>query len=476
MAASYVIYTILTALLLLSATYLMINVPLASYGESNGSQLVVIKRGDVELSYPTISEAVEDADPGSTIIIYPGVYKEHILVQKPLRIIGVGQPVIDGEGSGTVITILNTSNVVIEGLKVVNSGRFYSTEDSGIKIEWSKNVSIRKVVMENVFYPIYVRGSEDVVIEGNNISSIPEYHVAYRGHGVYVWYSNRVTIRNNYFYTLADGVYGDHAYNLTVEGNRIEDGRYGVHLMYCKDVLIVNNLITRTIAGLVPMYSDRVNATKNFVVLVRGGGIGQGVFVQESDNIVIEENVISGNIIGVYVGRTPYRPGSTAIIKRNLVAFNLIGVKIDTISEVLFVDNSFIENVKDVILVGYGKPRSIWYDPLAYRGNFWSDKTLADSYVSESNLIEELLEEHKELKVFMFSPSYLMLEVLVSKNTGGTRVKAVDLYPLRSPTMSVTSIPKLKDKNPLFSMLIPSLTLLSSLGVIRVIRRRGVGD
>jgi nitrous oxidase accessory protein len=243
--------------------------------------------------------------------------------------------------------------------------------------------------------------------------------------------------------------------------------------MYCRDVVITDNVITRTIAGMVPMYSDRVMVVNNTVYLVRGGGIGEGVFIQESDNIIVENNVISGNLVGIYVGRTPNRPGSTAVIKRNLIAFNLVGVKVDTVSEAIFTENSFVENVKDVMLVGYGEPKSFWYDPESRLGNFWSGDPLSRPYISASNLAEELFEQHKELKVLTFSPSYLLLELLVSKSLGEIRAKVVDPYPLTSPSISVSELLRLEENRAPHSIIAPAVTTLLAFNLLVLARRAG---
>lgn len=69
-----------------------------------------------------IKTALELAVDGDTISIDAGIYKEgNIVVSKRVTIIGNNYPVIDGEYRFEVITI-KSSGVVIDGLKVINSG------------------------------------------------------------------------------------------------------------------------------------------------------------------------------------------------------------------------------------------------------------------------------------------------------------------------------------------------------------------
>ena len=41
--------------------------------------------------YSSIAEAVQLADPGERIVVHPGVYNEHITLNKSVSLIGVGQ-------------------------------------------------------------------------------------------------------------------------------------------------------------------------------------------------------------------------------------------------------------------------------------------------------------------------------------------------------------------------------------------------
>ncbi|HET7289413.1 MAG TPA: DUF1565 domain-containing protein, partial [Thermodesulfobacteriota bacterium] len=53
--------------------------------------------------YRTITEAINAASPGDTISVGAGTYRERLVIGKTVRLIGVGNPVIDGGGSGTVV-------------------------------------------------------------------------------------------------------------------------------------------------------------------------------------------------------------------------------------------------------------------------------------------------------------------------------------------------------------------------------------
>lgn len=439
----------------------MLQVSYASYDNKN---IVVVYRNNVKY-YDSISSAVSEAYPNSTIYVGPGIYYEHIIINKPLTIIGIDLPTIDGSHSGSIITIENASYVKIEGLKIINSGRFYSSEDSGIKIKSSKFIWITKNVLRNVFYCILVYNSTWVWIIDNDIESIPEYFVQDRGHGVYAWYSFNLVIEKNIFNYTADGSYNDHAYNIIIKDNIIKHARYGVHLMYCKNITADGNMVTRSIAGIVPMYSSSVIISNNSVFLNKESGVGEGIFLREADDIVIEDNIIVGNIEGFYISYTPYT-NTKAIIRRNIIAFNYIGITIDTDSRLTIYDNSFIENIQDVSLYGEGTSQSTWFNATIMRGNFWSTYKSNRPYIMR-NALEDMMDGYKQLRIFMYSPAYLLLETMKNSIPTG-RIKLIDEYPLQKPSIS----PNFYNQNFKFQNIIyPLMLTLSAFIIIFYIRR-----
>jgi parallel beta-helix repeat protein len=73
-------------------------------------------------SYCKIQDAIDDATTGHVIQVGDGTYYENINVNVPgITIKNGSSPVIDGGGTGTVVTI-SANNVTFQGIKVQNSG------------------------------------------------------------------------------------------------------------------------------------------------------------------------------------------------------------------------------------------------------------------------------------------------------------------------------------------------------------------
>ena len=72
--------------------------------------------------FTTIRSALAIAKAGDTVVVSQGIYREQLKINKPLTLIGVGQPVINGQQRGTNITIA-ADNVTIRGFRIINSAR-----------------------------------------------------------------------------------------------------------------------------------------------------------------------------------------------------------------------------------------------------------------------------------------------------------------------------------------------------------------
>lgn len=91
--------------------------------------------------YSSIQDAVNSAQYGNTILVGKGVYHEHVVVDKDLTLVGLGEneTVVDGFGSDIVVTIAS-DNVIFEGFTVQHSG----WDKIGIDIVNSNNSIVRE--------------------------------------------------------------------------------------------------------------------------------------------------------------------------------------------------------------------------------------------------------------------------------------------------------------------------------------------
>lgn len=385
----------------------------------------------------TISEAVASASPGDEIIVEgPGVYKEHVVVDKPLTLTGEGGPVIDGGGSGTVVTI-NGEGTVFEGFAITGSGSHLSAEDAGILVDNAPGTTVNNNRLDDVLFGIYVKGSKGTVVSGNVVRG-KDAPFPKRGDGIRLWYSSGTKILDNHVSRVRDVVIWWSSDTL-LKGNVVEGGRYGLHYMSSNHNRFEDNEFKNNSVGGFLMYSVDIQFYRNKFTGNRGTGTGYGVGFKDLDSVVARDNVIADNRVGIFLDNSPYLIEAWNEIDGNVIAYNDIGVSVmPSIRRNAFIANNFTGNDEQVEVRGGGVlSGNVWSRD--GRGNFWSDYVGYDEdgdgvgeipYKAES-LFESLVDKNPTLRIFAYSPASKALE-LASK-----------AFPVIKP------VPKLTDEHPL---------------------------
>src|SRR5688572_23683012 len=100
--------------------------------------IIVDKGGKIR----SVRAAIQISEPGDTIIIKSGTYREgNIIIEKSLVIKGESYPVLDGENKFEIFTV-HASGVTISGLKFVRTGVASIQDIAGVKILDSKFIRI----------------------------------------------------------------------------------------------------------------------------------------------------------------------------------------------------------------------------------------------------------------------------------------------------------------------------------------------
>jgi len=139
--------------------------------------------------YPTVGEAINAAPPNATIVIDTGIYREYLVINKTLTIIGRrgSAPTFDGGGTGTAFTLVpSASGTIIAGFIITNYAQ-------GVFIDGASNCKIYDNIMtQNV---------NSGVAEGNNAANNQIYNNIFQeNHGTAIsltQYSTSSTIYNN---------------------------------------------------------------------------------------------------------------------------------------------------------------------------------------------------------------------------------------------------------------------------------------
>ncbi|WP_299109088.1 nitrous oxide reductase family maturation protein NosD [uncultured Winogradskyella sp.] len=291
----------------------------------------------------TLTDAITQAKDSDTIIIKKGTYKEHsIYIDKPLTIIGENYPIIDGEKKGEIITI-KADNVTVDGLFIINVGTSYTEDYAAIRVKNSKNFIIQNLVLEKLFFGIYIEKSRDGKVYHNKIigDAVEEYN---SGNGIQLWYSKNVEIEHNYVEHVRDGIYLEFSDDCLIKNNiSTLNVRYGLHFMFSNDDIYQDNTFENNGAGVAVMFSKRIKMYNN-LFKENWGTASYGMLLKEINDAEIIGNTFEDNTIGINI------EGSNRITyKHNSFSNNGWAIKVKGACYAnTFTENNFLYNSFDI--------------------------------------------------------------------------------------------------------------------------------
>ncbi|WP_245962965.1 nitrous oxide reductase family maturation protein NosD [Ulvibacter antarcticus] len=260
--------------------------------------------------FTNIQEAVLSAKDFDTILIKKGTYKEiNIRIDKPLTLLGENYPVIDGEDKGEIITIYS-DNVTIDGLFIINVGTSYTSDFAAIRVVKSENFLIQNVVLEKLFFGIYLEKSNNGRVFHNKIigDAVEEFN---SGNGIQLWYCKNVVVEQNIVQHVRDGIYLEFSDNITIRKNiSTNNVRYGLHFMFSNHDLYEDNVFENNGAGVAVMFSKHIKMYNN-TFKNNWGTASFGMLLKEINDAEIVGNTFEANTVGINI------EGTNRIMYRN---------------------------------------------------------------------------------------------------------------------------------------------------------------
>jgi len=311
----------------------------------------------------TVKEGILKAAPCDTVLVQKGTYREFdILIDKPLVLKGENYPLIDGELKGEIITIVS-DHVTVDGLFIINVGTSYTKDYAAVRVIKSKYFLLQNLVLEKLFFGIYLEKSSDGRIYHNNIigDAKEEYN---SGNGIQLWYSHNVDIENNTISRVRDGIYLEFADNCSIRNNISSNNvRYGLHFMFSNNDIYSNNTFENNGAGVAVMFSKKIKMYNN---IFRGnwGTAAYGMLLKEINDSEIAGNTFEDNTVGINIegsNRVTYQQNDFigngwAIKSRGACYTNL------------FTENNFLYNSFDL---SYNSK----LNDNKFENNYWSNYT-----------------------------------------------------------------------------------------------------
>jgi len=309
----------------------------------------------------TLTQALQVASPGASVVVKPGVYREPtIVVQHPVTIVGEPGAVLESD-QGRQILIVQADDVTVRGLELRHVATSFVDDRAAIRVQDATNCVIENNTIEDAFFGIYLARVDRCRVTGNRLHASKGRESA-SGNGIHLWTSNHVTVEGNEITGHRDGIYLEFVHESDVRGNVSEGNlRYGMHFMYSDDCRYVANTFRRNGSGVAVMYTKRIEMTDNRFE-DNWGAASYGLLLKEILEPALRGNHFTRNTVGLLVdGATRLRAD------RNDFVDNGWAVKLlASAQDGAFTANEFVGNTFDVATNSRETTTT-------FAGNYWDD-------------------------------------------------------------------------------------------------------
>jgi nitrous oxidase accessory protein len=355
----------------------------------------------------SIAATIDLAAPGDTVLVERGVYRENLLISKPLTLKGLDRPRIDGGLKGDTIRV-EAVDVTLSGLLVTDSGDDLGAQNAGIYIRpGAHRARVENCAITYSLFGLWIEKANDVRIVGNLITGKRDLQSAQRGNGIQLYNTTGALIENNHVSFVRDGIYVDVSHRAVFRGNHVHHTRYGTHYMNSYHNVWENNAVHDNRGGLALMETRDQLVRNNRV----WNNSDHGIMLRTIQDSVVENNIVAGNQRGFFIYDAEYNT-----LRGNLVIDNEVGVHLWAGSFNNQVDrNDFIRNRQQVRYVAtrdqdWGKKE----------GNFWSNYLgwdrdgdgRGDVPYEASDVVDRLVARLPVVKLLLNSPAIQTLRLI----------------------------------------------------------------
>lgn len=385
---------------------------------------------EVEPGGGRLAAALSTAKPGDTVRLKTGVHAGPVVIDRPIVLEGEPGAVVDGGGTGNVITV-TAAKVTVRGLQVRRSGASLNKMNAGIFLtETAHEALVEGNRLTGNLFGVYLLGPNNAVVRNNVIIGRRDLRENDRGNGVQLWRTPGSKVIGNDIRYGRDGIFTDTSRNNVFRGNRMRDLRFAVHYMYTNRSVVADNISINNAIGYAIMFSHRLTVTGNLSQNDRE----HGFLFNYANRSTVEGNVVTGGpekCVFIYnANRNRYRG--------NIFSGCQIGIHFTAGSERNEITgNAFIGNRTQVKYVG---TRSLDWSK-GGRGNYWSDNTgfdlngdgVADAAYRPNSMVDRIVWAHPSAKILLNSPAATMLRWAQSRFPALYPGGVVDSAPLMAP-------------------------------------------
>jgi parallel beta-helix repeat protein len=253
-------------------------------GEEGVPGKVVLEVGPGK-DYATIQAAVDDAEPGWTVLVYPGTYEENVTVNKA----GLTLKSNDGPEVTTVKGIIGSViEVVADGVTI--DGFSMTNGEFGIFVNSDGNTMVNNIA-NNTTYGISLRGGrKDNAVTGNDITDCST-----AGIDLLAGTSNNLIDSNEVSGSGVDGIRLTSSSGNTITGNTVTgSGEHNINLATSDNNIITNNVVSGSTLCGIQLHTSHNNILDNNT---SNDGVfwAFGITLRFSNNNIITNNTCLNN-------------------------------------------------------------------------------------------------------------------------------------------------------------------------------------
>ena len=370
---------------------------LCTVGPAGAQTTVIVTPGG---AVRQIREALQRVTAHGRVIVRGGVYREGTLrIDKPIELIGVGNPVLDGGNQFEVLRI-SADDVTVRGFTIRNVGVSYVEDRAAIKVEEARGCRIEGNRLERTFFGIYLSRVSDCRISGNVIRGQATREAA-SGNGIHLWYSRNIDITGNQVSGHRDGIYFEWVQSSRIADNRSTNNlRYGLHFMFSDSCTYTRNTFADNSAGVAVMYTKNVVMTGNRIA-DNWGGAAYGLLLKDIRHSRVVGNEFVRNTVAVHMDGSSHVAFLDNRFERNGWAARVLANSTDN----HFEGNVFVGNLFDVTSnsrssFGNVFARNFWD---AYEGYDLDRDGIGDVAFRPVRFFSVLIEQHRPATILVRS-------------------------------------------------------------------------